>query len=176
MAGQRGWTVTRADELRLAFDATFVDLPAEARSIHSHLTFGVGGAAFAVPTTEVRALVVDRRLVALPGGPPGQLGIIGVRGDLVPVYALGPLLGLTASGVAPRWVIVVAGPTPLGLAIDHFEGLVRQTDEDLAPPPPGADPFVAGLLRTAGAWRSVIRLEPILDHIRGAAARPGSPP
>ena len=61
-------------------------------------------------------LVVD-----VPGPEPSFLGLVGLRGALVPVYDLGALLGFARGDERPAWLVVARGATPVGLGFDDLE-------------------------------------------------------
>jgi len=61
-------------------------------------------------------------LWTLPGAPPWLLGLINLRGNLVPVFELRQLLGLTqrVSGDKPLVMVFDQGDKAVGIVIDDF--------------------------------------------------------
>ena len=116
----------RARELREAFDGAFA-LPARTpdRDLVSFLVVRVGGERYALPVAELRGVQVDRRIVRLPRNPVGLMGVAGVRGQIVPVYALATLLGLRGVDPSSNWLALAAAREPFALAFDEVEGYLQ---------------------------------------------------
>jgi purine-binding chemotaxis protein CheW len=115
----------RAGELRNAFDRSFAEPEAVAVETQLELLLiRVRGQGYALRLGQVLSLHADRRLVAVPSPHPELLGLVGVRGQIVPVYDLSLLLG---GAPAPnlRWVVLVRATTPLALAFEQFEAQLR---------------------------------------------------
>ncbi|MEO8844933.1 MAG: chemotaxis protein CheW [Kofleriaceae bacterium] len=135
--------MSRADELRAAFDRGFAEAPAVvAGAGYELLRIELGGEPYVVPLADVMSLHVDLRIVAVPATVPTLLGVIALRGAIVAVYDLRALLGL-ATTRAPRWIVLANGA---GFAFDGFAGHVRVDDV-----------VVRGVVELAG------RLHPIVD-------------
>jgi chemotaxis signal transduction protein len=161
---------TRAEELRLAFDRSFVEAPrALADEDEEFLTIEVSGDTYAVRLKQLAGLFADRRIVALPTAVPAFLGVVGFRGQVVPVYGLRALLGYPSGEGLPRW-FVLAGERPwVGLAFDRPAGQVRVRREELVPPSPGAAAF--GAIRRGDATVSILDTEHLLQQIQQRARR-----
>lgn len=111
--------MSRADELRDAFDRSFAAAPAvDQRAPHELLRIELGGEPYAIALAEIRSLHVDLAIVPVPARAPALLGVVAVRGAIVPVYDLRRLLGLPATK-PPRWA-VIAGDS--AFAFDHVAG------------------------------------------------------
>ena len=114
----------RALALRQAFDDTFADAAAtDPAPLDDLLAIRINGRGFALRLSEVSGLFVDRGVTRLPTTVPELLGIMTVRGALVPVYDLAALLGWPAS-TQPRWLVIATG-TRVGFAFDQLDGHLR---------------------------------------------------
>jgi chemotaxis signal transduction protein len=126
-SGNRGSAT--ADALRREFDRSFA-APASvgAEDTLDLLALRIGGDAYAVLLTDVTGLLVDRRIVPVPTNVPEFVGLIGMRGGVVPVWSLGALLGYGADRETPRWMMLVGdrgGGQVLALAFERFDGHLR---------------------------------------------------
>lgn len=157
--------------LREEFDRSFAAAPVlPGRDRESLLTITVGECAYALRLAEIRGLHAARRILALPGALPELLGVAGFRGQIVPVYDLGALLGQEArhaGAAAPRWLVQLQHGAALALAFDAFDGHFSAAPADLladpAAPAPGA--HQRGAVRVAGAVLPIIHLPSLIGDI-----------
>lgn len=160
--------VVKAAELKRMFDQAFADPPPpDAGPTIDFLAVGVGGDPWAIRLSEIAGLFSNRRITPLPGSATGLVGLMGLRGSLVPVYDLRAFLGYSGS-VSPRWVLMAVA-APVALAFDRFEGHLRvpltALSTDPEPGPAAQSPVAHEVVRAGGFARSIIRLAPMLDAI-----------
>ena len=120
--------------LRDQFDRAFAQPPAEAPPDQAELlVVHVAEAPYALRLDELTGIEALGRVVPLPGAPPACLGLRGLRGQLVPVFSLGALLGRPSG--RPAWLALGRGAAeaPVGLAFDRLEGARRVALAELAP-------------------------------------------
>jgi len=150
--------LSRAEELRAAFDGGFADAPAgERRAAIELLRVELAGEPHALALAELSSIHVDPRITAVPATAPALIGVIAVRGAIVPVYDLRALLGL-ATTRAPRWVVIAQG---LAFAFDAFTGHLAVAEV----PVRGDARLVRGVVEHEG------RNHPIIDLAAVIAAR-----
>jgi purine-binding chemotaxis protein CheW len=116
-----------------------------------HVLFRAGGERFALPLASVSVVVPpDPPFAFVPRTAPPVVGAMGLRGRVVAVVEMGPLLGLPArnGSAGPGQVIVLERERrALGFLVDGVIGV-----EPVDPPDrPGAGPPVAGLASLRGA-------------------------
>ena len=80
------------------------------------LLLPVGADRYAVELTAVREVVRGPAVVPLPGAPPAVLGVMNLRGEVVPVLDTAALLGSGRTGDAAFAAVVEAGDEPAALA------------------------------------------------------------
>jgi chemotaxis signal transduction protein len=120
----------RLAELRAAFDEAFALPPPPPVQAQTEFALVVAGAGrYAIRMSEMAGLEVDRKIVPMPEGPHGLLGLSAVEGQLIPVFELGALLGGGERGGAPRWIALHRGQELVGLAFDEFQGSRRVASE-----------------------------------------------
>ncbi|MGC4087655.1 MAG: chemotaxis protein CheW [Polyangiaceae bacterium] len=111
-----------AERLRVEFDAAFAREVELERPAHEDLlTFQVAATRYAVKSRDVRALLPTPKLARVPSDQAQLLGVGGVRGELIPVFDLGLLLGHPAASELGRWSLLVGAQHPLGLTFQVFE-------------------------------------------------------
>jgi purine-binding chemotaxis protein CheW len=170
--GDEGMTDALA-QLRQAFDGSFAAPPVLPQADQVRLlVVEVGGSRLAVRLEHIQALEALPRRVTLPGAPPELLGLVGLRGRLVPVFSLARLLEAESSG-EPRWLLLVGGDDPLGLALDGFHGQFEVSAPQVRAAGGGrARPHVPELVRLGGSLCGVLDLPSLVGVIRGRAAGP----
>jgi twitching motility protein PilI len=84
------------------------------------------------PNTGSEVLAMPQ-IATLPGAPPGFVGLINLRGNLVPLYELRVLLGIAprATGVATRVQVFGQDAQAVGIIIDDYPVVLA----DLSPLP-----------------------------------------
>jgi purine-binding chemotaxis protein CheW len=134
------------------------------------VTFRIGGEVHGVAVEEVEEVVEDAQIHALPRGGRALLGILRLRGELIPVFDLAPALGLAPQQAAGRMVLVLRGAEhgPFGVAADGAEEVI--TLGELFPAPAGGGELER-LLR--GVGREGGKLVTVLDP---AGIVPGNTP
>ena len=114
-----------ATGLRQAFDQSFALPPQHAsQELEGLLTIRVGGDPFAVRLRDIAGIVKGRIVVPVPNATPDLLGLAGIRGGVVPVFALASILGYRQASGSPRWMILCGSDEPIALAFSDFEGYV----------------------------------------------------
>lgn len=160
--------VTSVIELKRTFDQTFAEAPpVEGRPHDDLLAVSVAGDPYAIRLPEVAGLVSDSKITWLPGSDAALLGLMGLRGTLVPVYDLRLVLGYPRAPV-PRWFLIAA-VTQVALAFDRFEGHLRVAREavspDAAPRAANQSPYLHEVVRIDQLVRPVIHLPSVLNQI-----------
>jgi purine-binding chemotaxis protein CheW len=159
----------RAAALRREFDAAFA-LPARAEGdpLVALLAARVAGEPIALRVLDLAGLVQARPIVPVPSRRPELLGVSGLRGEIVPIYGLGRLLGRPDDG-APAWVALVGGGERIGLALSALEGHLLVAPQALARLEGGADarPHVRELLRRDGGLTPVLDVASLVRAITG---------
>jgi purine-binding chemotaxis protein CheW len=88
----------------------------------------VGDRQWAVPTVRVREVAVVGSLTPVPHAPPAILGLMQLRGQILPVIELGPD-GAAAHPPKPGdpLLVVESGPIRAALRVDHVHGVEPDT-------------------------------------------------
>jgi purine-binding chemotaxis protein CheW len=150
------------------FDQTFAEAPrSDASPEDDFLAVSIGGDPYAIRLSEVAGLLSDRRVTWLPGSVTELIGLMSLRGVLVPVYDFRALLGYPR-GAVPRWFLIAAA-TPVALAFDRFDGHLRvpraAVSTGSAQSPATLLPCVHEVVRTHEFVRPIIHMPGVLDAI-----------
>jgi purine-binding chemotaxis protein CheW len=138
-----------------------------------YLTFRLGAEEYGVEIDRVREVMRSPPITEVPRAPPGVLGVITVRGEVVAVFDPRARLRLPPSAGAEtgRVVIVDDGAGPCGLLVDGVSNVVRLPRGSIEPCPQGIGGHGADCL--AGIGRDRDRLFTVLDL--AALLRPRRP-
>lgn len=108
------------------------------------ITIQVGAQRFAIDIMAVREIRGWTQSTRLPHAPPYVLGMINLRGAVLPVLDLGAKLGLgaTAAGTSSVVVVVEVQGRQLGLVVDAVCDIITLTEGAVQPPPEVGEPTI----------------------------------
>jgi purine-binding chemotaxis protein CheW len=142
----------------------------------SYVVFHLGGEGYALEVMRVQEVKDMLALTEVPGGPKSLLGVINLRGRVVPVYDLRLPFGLSREATATRAPCVLIVESNLGseiqitgLLVDRVSDVLEFSPEEVqAAPQLGlgkATPFVRGLIRHQDAFLLVLDLDRIFSTL-----------
>jgi purine-binding chemotaxis protein CheW len=144
-----------------------VPAPAAAPGVRACL-FLLAGQAFAIEVRHAREVVIVEEYTIVPRGLSHLLGVTNLRGYILPIFDVRPLLGLPAPAARDETAVVVVavGDAWVGLVIERVLGL--ESFDEVAPLGDMArrehGEFAVGLLRRGDG------LVTLLDPVRVLAA------
>jgi purine-binding chemotaxis protein CheW len=136
----------------------------------SALSFVLNGELYGI---ELKHLAETRRstpLRRLPSAPPHLAGLMNLRGELVPVVDLGPIVGAGQREMAQTLdavLVLSLHGSKLALAVDRAEDILTFPARELQPPPLSLEPERALFIR--GEYLFARRLLTLLDVEKIAA-------
>ncbi|MDY6848301.1 MAG: chemotaxis protein CheW [Geoalkalibacter sp.] len=161
------------DDSRLATEEVYFkglgtggDQGSEAR--REWLTFSLGNEEYALDIEGVVEIIKPRSISPIPRVPGFILGIMSLRGVILPVFDLKQRLklGQVAEDPANRVVVCQVGDRIAGLLVDNISQVVRLAERNIEPPPslmPDLDvELVAGVGRYQGHFLILLNLGGIL--------------
>ena len=138
------------------------------------VSFLVGGQEFCISIADVREIRGWAPITTLPHAQDFVLGVMNLRGAVVPIYDLSARLGLGPNPPGPRHVVIIAalGDRLAGLLVSAVSRM-QEIDEGALQPLPlfgqaGDNGFVAGLIPTEGG---MLRLLDLTQVVPAPAAR-----
>jgi purine-binding chemotaxis protein CheW len=140
----------------------------------SFVVFRLGKEGYALEVMRVQEVLDMQSLTEVPGGPRFLLGVINLRGHVVPVYDLRMPFGLPKElkpAHAPSVLIVetVMGSDDqkTGLLVDRVSDVLEFTPDEVQPPPQlglgKATPFVRGLIRHQDGFLLVLDVDRVFS-------------
>ncbi len=116
------------------------------------LSFRLGGEEYAVQVDDVREVLKIRELTLVPNAPDYILGVMSLRGAMLPVIDLCRRLSITQAARDEKTRILVVSPDEedVGLMVDRVSGVLKVTPDAIKPVPEniehGAE-FLRGIAR-----------------------------
>jgi purine-binding chemotaxis protein CheW len=155
---------------------TDASVDADRERAQSFVVFQLGGEGYALEVMRVQEVLDMQSLTEVPGGPRFLLGVINLRGHVVPVYDLRLPFGLTKelkAGRAPCVLIVELNSADdiqiTGLLVDRVSDVLEFSPDEVQPAPPlglgKATPFVRGLIRHQDAFLLVLDVDRIFSTL-----------
>ena len=133
-----------------------------------YCTLDLHGCSFAVAFECLREVTEPPLLTPVPLAPAGVRGVVNLRGVLLPVLALDPLLGLaTPESILARrpWMAVFqSGKHAFGVLADGV-GTARDVVVEPLPGESAANPFIEGTIPAADAEPAVLNVSALLRQI-----------
>ena len=108
-----------------------------AKSEVEFVTFSAGDQSFSIEITQVREIRRWSPVTALPHAPNEVLGVMNLRGSVIPIYDLAARFGLGQTPENPRNVIVVAmhGGQTVGLLVEAVSEILSVSRDQIQETP-----------------------------------------
>lgn len=147
---------------------------------HSHgrelIAFRIGDQEFCVNIMSVREIRGWTPATPMPHAPSHVLGVINLRGVVLPIVDMSLRLGMKPVEPTVRHVIIVAqvGPKVVGLLVDAVSDILTVTEENMQPTPDIANEaekaYARGILAIEGRMICLIELDALFPHTESEAA------
>jgi purine-binding chemotaxis protein CheW len=142
----------------------------------SFVVFRLGKEGYALEVMRVQEVLDMQSLTEVPGGPRYLLGVINLRGHVVPVYDLRMPFGLPKVAQPAQVPSVLIVETTLGsdtqvtgLVVDRVSDVLEFSPEEMQPPPQlglgKATPFVRGLIRHQDGFLLVLDVDRVFSTL-----------
>lgn len=130
------------------------------------VAFRLGGELHGCDIRLVEEVVTKRQIHPLPDVPPHLLGMLLLRGEMVPVMDIAPALGLAlAAGKAPSILVIGIGDARIGVAAEAVHEVLEVPGDAIRPAPHTGgdrDAYVLGVARLEIGLVNLIDLAEIL--------------
>jgi purine-binding chemotaxis protein CheW len=132
------------------------------------ISFQLAQESYAIRLTLVQQIIKMREITPVPRAPEYILGVISLRGVIIPVFDLRRRLGLARREHTreTRIIVVREGAKSIGLIVDRVRQVVRIPAAGIEPPPPilgGLEAeYLEGIGRSEGRMLILLHLEKVL--------------
>ena len=133
------------------------------------ITFTIGEEAFAVDIMAIREIRAWTPATRLPHSPHYIVGVVNLRGTVLPVMDLASRLGWGTTEASSRHVIIVTRVREQfrGLIVDSVSDIITLDDEQVQPPPPNSHAdanFIKGIATVEDRLITILDLEALADE------------
>lgn len=141
--------------------------PTKAAKAGEYLTFSLANESYGVDILSVQEIIGVPPLTRLPRSPNHVLGVMNLRGMVVPVLDLRLKLGLPVAGGNETVVVVLhVDDKIMGAVVDSVSDVVQLSDDQVQEPPEFAGSvrreFLRGLSRQEGGMLILLELDRLL--------------
>ena len=140
------------------------------------IAFRIGDQEFCVNIMSVREIRGWTPATALPHAPPFVMGVINLRGVVLPIVDLAGRLGMKTTEPTPRHVIIVTQVKSrvIGLLVDAVSDILTVTDDNIQPTPEVSSDlerqYARGILAMEGRMICLLELESVFPDTESEAA------
>lgn len=140
------------------------------------IAFRIADQEFCVNIMSVREIRGWTQATPVPHAPPYMMGVINLRGVVLPIIDLSQRLGMPKAEPTPRHVIIVAqvGSKVVGLLVEAVSDILTVTDDAIQPTPEVASDlqrgFARGILAIDKRMICLVELEAIFPENESEAA------
>ncbi|HEX2189650.1 MAG TPA: chemotaxis protein CheW [Longimicrobiaceae bacterium] len=138
------------------------------------VVFLLGCELYACDVRLVEEVVTGERVHPLPDLPRPLLGVVRLRGSLVPVLDLAPGLGLRLESDAPDVLVLDAGERRIGVAVDEAREVAAFPAEAVRPAPRRGteqEEHVLGVARAGDSLVTLLDLAAVLENFTHLSTR-----
>ena len=140
------------------------------------IAFRIGDQEFCVDIMSVREIRGWTPATQMPHTPSYMLGVINLRGAVLPIVDLAARLGMNPAEPTVRHVIIVAqsGQTIVGLLVEAVSDILSVTNDKIQPTPDVSSDFertfARGVLAIEKRMICLIELDAVFPHTESEAA------
>lgn len=137
------------------------------RDVGQFVIFELAGRRYALPVVHVREVLPRATIVPVPDAPASLVGVLRLRGELVPVIDLRQRLGLpcTEPQLRQRIIVALVGSCAVGMVADAVEGLVPLDDGVRSAMSFGPGSLVQGVVETAAGVVTVLDAAAVMGEV-----------
>ena len=137
--------------------------------------FRIGEDSYAIPVELLTEIIIPQRLFPVPTTPQHVLGIINLRGNIVPIVDIRPALSLPRQSEPGQIAIIKHGSITLGIVVDDVSEVVGVPESSLMAIPAenalqssgkNRSRFALALIPREQSVAALLNIEKIIDEIK----------
>lgn len=137
--------------------------------------FSIGQDTYAIPVEFLTEVIIPQKIFPVPTTPTHVLGVINLRGNIVPIVDIRPALSLPLQSISGQIAIVKKDAMTLGIVVDTVfevvgvpESSVQETPADGGAQQGGENlsRFLLGIIQREKSTAALLNIERIFDEIK----------
>lgn len=137
---------------------------------HSYLIFKINNSLYGVSTLSVKEIFLLPELTPILEAPPGIVGVIDVRGQILPVMDLNLRFGQQTNNysLTTQVIVIEQGEQNLGIIVEEVSQVRDLSGRDIANQPVAdhhSHPFIAGVVRSENDILVIINLANLIKSV-----------
>jgi len=135
------------------------------------LSFSVGAEDYAIDILAVREIKGWTRTTALPNQPDYVLGVLNLRGAIVPVYDLRCRFGQGVTETTPKHVVIIVAVADrlMGLLVDQVSDILSAAPDSIGPVPEtthsAEHAYLSGIITVGESMVVLLSLETLFSTL-----------
>ena len=136
--------------------------------------FGIGEDLYAVPVEMLTEIIILQKIFPVPTTPPHILGVINLRGSIVPIVDIRPALELPFQGSPSQIAIIKHGSLNVGIIVDNVYEVVAVPERSIVDLPSDSgtevvknrNRFFKGAIQRASGVAALLDIVQIFEEIK----------
>jgi purine-binding chemotaxis protein CheW len=136
--------------------------------------FSIGEDLYAVPVEMLTEIIISQKIFPVPTTPPHVLGVINLRGSIVPIVDIRSALSLPRKSTPGQIAIIKHGVVAIGIVVDNVSEVVAvPVSKVLAIPADaggqagkGRSRFLKSIIQRQGGVAALLDVDRILEEIK----------
>ncbi len=136
--------------------------------------FDIGKDTYAVPVEVLIEIIIPQKIYPVPTTPSHVLGVISLRGNIVPIVDIRQALSLPQGSVPGQIAIVRRGSMMLGIIVDNVSAVISIPTSYIQPLPSetglqqsamSRTHFLRGIIHRDSGVAALLNIERVIDEI-----------
>ncbi len=136
--------------------------------------FSIGDDMYAIPVDLLAEIIIPQKIFPVPTTPSHVLGVINLRGNIVPIVDMRPALALPQSSTTNQIAIIRLGTLTIGIVVDNVSEVVAIPKTSIQPVPMDYESqadsirgrFITGIIQRETNVAAVLNMNRIFDEIK----------
>ena len=136
--------------------------------------FSMGEDLYAIPVETLTEIIISQKIFPVPTTPPHVLGVINLRGSIVPIVDIRPALSLPRQSTPGQIVIIEKDAVTLGIVVDNVSEVIAvPLSSVLAMPADAGGPagksasrFLKSIIQRKEGAAALLDVEQVFEEIR----------
>ena len=136
--------------------------------------FSMGEELYAIPVEALTEIIISQNIFPVPTTPPHVLGVINLRGNIVPIVDIRETLSLPRKSTPGQIAIIKHGPVIIGIVVDSVSEVVAVPMNKVLSIPAdaggqagkGRSRFLKSIIQREGDVAALLDVQRILEEIK----------